>query len=214
MKILATGKVADGVFVVNHGFVNSYIVTDGTDAVCFDCGLIPGRMAVELAKLNLSGKVSSVFLTHSDRDHVGGLRAFPDAKVYLGESEEQMVNGTTKRRVLCFSRHNRLATAHTLLEDDQEIRAGGITVRGIFAPGHTPGSMCFLVNGQYLFTGDLLILKDGKAMPTTPLISMDRPESVASIRKLAGSLHGVTALFTAHGGMTGDFDTAMAEYRS
>jgi glyoxylase-like metal-dependent hydrolase (beta-lactamase superfamily II) len=44
-----------------------------------------------------------------------------------------------------------------LLEDDSVIQVGRLRLRTIHTPGHTPGSMCFLLEGSpILFSGDTL----------------------------------------------------------
>jgi glyoxylase-like metal-dependent hydrolase (beta-lactamase superfamily II) len=44
-----------------------------------------------------------------------------------------------------------------LLEDDDVIQVGRLRLRTILTPGHTPGSMCFRVEGSpLLFSGDTL----------------------------------------------------------
>lgn len=214
MKTVKTGKVEDSVYAVSHGFVNFFIITDGTNAICVDSGSGAGQTAQETAKLGLKGlNVSAIFLTHSDSDHAGGVDAFPDAGIYLPVEEEQMINGKTKRRIMGKETLNQFGKPHISIEDGQEIRIGGITVKGIATPGHTPGSMCYLVNGKDFFTGDLLVLKNGKAEVTPSYLTMDMAESSNSIRKFARSLTGIRALFTAHGGMTREFDKAVEGFK-
>src|SRR6185503_5978020 len=44
-----------------------------------------------------------------------------------------------------------------VLDDDAVIEVGRLRLHTIFTPGHTPGSMCFLVEGSpVLFSGDTL----------------------------------------------------------
>ncbi len=49
--------------------------------------------------------------------------------------------------------------ADRLLIDDEQVQLGAATIRVLHTPGHTPGSCCFLVDGQ-LFTGDTLFVGD------------------------------------------------------
>ncbi len=45
------------------------------------------------------------------------------------------------------------------VEDGQILKAGDVSVRVIATPGHTPGSVCFLVADRYLLSGDTLFTK-------------------------------------------------------
>lgn len=50
-----------------------------------------------------------------------------------------------------------LASADFTIEDDAVFQVGRLRLRAIHTPGHTPGSMCFLVEGSpVLFAGDTL----------------------------------------------------------
>ena len=50
-----------------------------------------------------------------------------------------------------------LASYDDLLEDDSVIQVGRLRVRTILTPGHTPGSVCFRLEGSpLLFSGDTL----------------------------------------------------------
>lgn len=45
------------------------------------------------------------------------------------------------------------------LQDSDEVRCGKTQLRVVAAPGHTPGSMCYLVADRYLMSGDTLFTK-------------------------------------------------------
>jgi glyoxylase-like metal-dependent hydrolase (beta-lactamase superfamily II) len=50
-----------------------------------------------------------------------------------------------------------LPTYDQILDDDAVIEVGRLRLRTIHTPGHTPGSMCFLLEGApVLFSGDTL----------------------------------------------------------
>ncbi|NLX17697.1 MAG: MBL fold metallo-hydrolase [Desulfobulbus sp.] len=50
--------------------------------------------------------------------------------------------------------------AYTSLQDGEFLGfdSGGPRVQVLFTPGHTPGSTCFLVDGQYLISGDTVFI--------------------------------------------------------
>lgn len=91
----------------------------------------------------LAGRdVSHIVVTHSHFDHWAGfdvLRAATDAPVYASADE---TNLEASRQV-------------EPLADGASLRFGGVTLRVIHTPGHTPGSICLLV-GDALLTGDTL----------------------------------------------------------
>jgi glyoxylase-like metal-dependent hydrolase (beta-lactamase superfamily II) len=91
--------------------------------------------------------VSHVFLTHSDFDHVGGLAALPGAAVYLSTDEGQMVDGTTTRS-FGLLRNSLYGREWTPCRDGEVVNAGSIKVVAIATPGHTPGSMSYLIEDR------------------------------------------------------------------
>lgn len=101
--------------------------------------------------------------THAHADHLTGaqpLKAlFPNAKVAIGAriTEVQKVF----KQVFNFGDH--FATDgrqfDVLLQDGSEIKAGKLTIKTIFTPGHTPACASYLI-GDALFTGDALFMPD------------------------------------------------------
>jgi hydroxyacylglutathione hydrolase len=210
MNPAATGQVADIVYAVKDSHVNFYLVRDGDRYIAFDSGAGTECILGEMKKLGIDpAAVAAVFLTHGDSDHTGGLGLFPRAVAYLGNAEEQMVDGR-KARFLVFK--NKLARKHVLLADNESVRIGGLTVTVLSTPGHTPGSVCYLVNGEYLFTGDTMSLKAGKADIFSRAINMDSEAQAQSLKKVA-RLTGVKAIFTAHHGISNSFDSALEPFR-
>jgi glyoxylase-like metal-dependent hydrolase (beta-lactamase superfamily II) len=135
---------------------------------------------------------------------------FPNAQVYLSRQEEQMINGKTSR-FLIFGNHIS-RDDYQLIYDGQILNFAGATIKGILTPGHTPGTMCYLVDGKYLFTGDVVRLIDGKAVEFHQFINMDTPTGIKSIEKLS-LLEGIEYVFTAHHGVSDDFEKAFESFR-
>jgi glyoxylase-like metal-dependent hydrolase (beta-lactamase superfamily II) len=210
MHALDTQEIIPGIFTIKDDtYMNLYILKKEDTWIAIDAAKNPDAVRNELKKLNIDPwKISAVFLTHSDRDHVGAVKLFKNAVVYIPSAEEQMINGTT-RRMLIFN--NKLKVAYRLLQDGQEVEIGKIKVQSILTPGHTPGSSCYLVEGKYLFTGDTLALLDGKVGLFNHFFNMDDAAQRASLSKLA-TLPDVQRVFTAHYGMTDHFRGAFENW--
>ncbi|OHE70822.1 MAG: hypothetical protein A2Z99_05520 [Treponema sp. GWB1_62_6] len=202
-----TGLVASGVFAILDSFVNLYLVERDGKYLAVDAGTDAKNVRAEMARLGIAPEdVEVLLLTHTDYDHVDAASLFTNARVYISEREEDMLNGKA-HKVLFF--RNSLKTEHGFLADGEETRIGGWMVRTIVVRGHTSGSACFVVDGKYLFTGDNLSLREGKAAPFNDFFNMDTPTQRADLPKIAG-LEGIELLATGHYGTTKAYAGATA----
>lgn len=202
MKALETAAIMGDIYAVKDGYANFFLVkgTDGYIAV--DAGDHPEHITRELQRLKIDGdQVKGVFLTHTDRDHIAALGLFGKAKVYISRDEEQMINGKTPRFFSLFK--NSLPVGYELVDDGRTVDIAGVKIKGILTPGHTPGSMCYLVNDKFLFTGDSMSLKDGRAGLFNDLFNMDSELQRKSLYKLK-NIPEVKIVFTTHYGLTDD----------
>jgi glyoxylase-like metal-dependent hydrolase (beta-lactamase superfamily II) len=202
----------EGIYVIKgDSFVNFYLVKSGSNYIAIDTGNNLKNVKQEMVKLKIDpAKVTAIILTHTDSDHVGAIKLFSNAKVYISTAEEQMINGKTTRVAILMK--NKLDNPYEMIEDNEIIDISGLKVKGILTPGHTPGSMSYIINDKYLFTGDTLSLKDHKAKLFNELFNMDSAAEAESIRKLA-NLADIKCLFTAHYGYTDNYEKALASWR-
>jgi hydroxyacylglutathione hydrolase len=197
MSVVPTGVIRPGLAVVRTGTVNFYMVWAGDAVVAFDSGYGAAAIRRELARVGVRpDDVTHVFLSHSDIDHVGGSRLFRNARVYLSAAELPLATGQVSRALTIRTRAPRRDWG--LLDDGDVVQVGSSYVRAISCPGHTPGSMSFLVDETQLFTGDALAVKQGRTFRGRRLYTMDFDERNRSVAKLIGI--GASAIFTAHSG--------------
>jgi glyoxylase-like metal-dependent hydrolase (beta-lactamase superfamily II) len=86
--------------------------------------------------------VGKVLETHGHWDHIQAVPAVRDAGYDVGVTADDA---------------GMLPSYDFLIEDDSVIKVGRLRLRTILTPGHTPGSICFQVEGSpVLFSGDTL----------------------------------------------------------
>ena len=203
MKPAETGLVHDtAIFAVKNGMNASFFVKTDDGYILFDAGSNADKFAASLKDNGISaGEIKWIILSHSDYDHVASLPLFANAVIYMCRDELPMVNGTTRRNA--FGRNTLPAGIDTnriiLLSDGQELDFGGTAVRCIAAPGHTPGSMMYLIGGKYLFTGDAFKISGG-AIKVHPF-TMDSKMSKQTIERLKDTVNGCSVVMTSHYGI-------------
>ncbi len=105
-------------------------------------------------------RITRILVTHAHPDHINGLEALlkaTDATVHMQSDETEYL-----RKVADFFQmpteflRKRSANFQPVGEGD-EIKIGALPVTFLHTPGHTPGSQCFLVDGN-LVSGDTLFI--------------------------------------------------------
>ena len=213
-RIPKTGRIADDFYLINEGYVCSYLLKVRDSFVAFDSGWEPDRLLRGLAELAIDpAKVGTILFTHSDRDHVGGRAAFPNAQAFISKAEEAMLDHTCARFLGLI--HNKpLAFEYSTLAPDEELLIdGAVGIRCLHTPGHTVGSMSFLVDDSFLIVGDECNIRRGKAVLDMRMINLDNEMRRDSIRRLA-KLDGISLLCPAHSGYTRNFAAAMEAWRT
>ena len=138
--------------------------------------------------------LKAVFLTHAHFDHAGNAKKLQDdgAKIYVGEKDfNKLLND--QNLASDFGRKFEYLTADFKLYDGQEIDIIGIKIKVISTPGHTDGSLTFLVDDM-LFTGDTLFLG---SVGRTDFVTGDKNAMISSVKKLF-ALNGDYKVFPGH----------------
>jgi len=210
MQTIETKEVISGIYAINEKFVNFFLVKDSLGYVAIDAGQDIEKIKTELIKLSINpDSVHTVLLTHSDDDHVGGLKLFKNASVYISENEIPMLTGN--QRKFWFGKNSLGIDKYSLITANQILNAGNTKVKCIETYGHTSGSMSFLINDSCLFVGDAMILSNGKIADPIGFFTMDKKQANNSIKNIT-NLQGVSYIFTAHSGYSSDYNYAVSNW--
>lgn len=205
LKPMDTAEIIENIFVVRDGYANMFFVKTSEQYIAIDAGKNPKNVEKEINKLNIPlEKVSAVFITHSDYDHIASVNLFPNAQIYISKEEEKMIDGSTFRLLIS---KNKFKADYKTLENNGIIKVENTTIEGILVPGHTYGLMCYLINGKYLFTGDAIGLKNGKVKILNHFFNKDSKMLRQSLIKLSERTE-IQYIFTAHFKFSDDFNYA------
>ena len=136
--------------------VNCYILAKEDNAICIDPGGSPEKIIKILEDNNLS--LEAIINTHAHFDHVGANAALAekyDCPVYVHESDLKSLEDSVANLSVWFNEELKTGYEIKLLHDNENMTLGGLDFEVIHTPGHTPGCVCLLQNGN-LFTGDTL----------------------------------------------------------
>ncbi len=168
---LVVGPVDNNVFVVRCRRTGEALLVDAANE------------HEQLLELCRDLGVRKVVETHGHWDHIQAVPQLREAGYQVAVRAEDAAM---------------LPSYDLLLEDDDLLEVGQLRLRTIHTPGHTPGSMCFLIEGSpVLLSGDTLF-PGGPGNTATEL--GDFPTIIESIeRRLFAPLSPETLVMPGHG---------------
>jgi glyoxylase-like metal-dependent hydrolase (beta-lactamase superfamily II) len=152
---------------------NCWIFAPGKGSECFivDPGMAIPDLVPEISEVLLRHNLKPIatIVTHGHLDHTFSVHAFdqkygvatyihPKDRAFLQNPEGIMTPGgptTEILRQMGISHFEEPADVRELTHGT-ELEIAGFKLKALHAPGHTPGSTVFVVDDEYLISGDVL----------------------------------------------------------
>jgi len=137
-----------------------YLVVDEASRTCalIDPAFDTDRLIALTADQGLT--VTHIINTHNHSDHTAGnaaVIAATGAKLYIHHRDAAALGKIFNRGFSRLMGGKGSPPPDVLLEDNDAIKIGAVTLNVIHTPGHTPGGICLHTEG-HLFTGDTVFV--------------------------------------------------------
>lgn len=157
--------------------VNSYVIHGAQGDIVVDAGAEPEKILGAIR-----APVAAVLITHGHADHISALdelRHSLDAPVYMHPLDAEGAG----------------IENYEPLEDGEDMVVAGESLRVLHTPGHSPGSVTFVV-GEDQVVGDLVL---PGSVGRTDLSGASWEQIELSIRKVMPLWTAATRLYAGHG---------------
>lgn len=150
----------------------------------------------------LDASVEAIVHTHTHIDHVGataGVQSTTGARACIHEADRFLYDLLPVQAAMLGLALPETTDMEGSLRDGESIHAGGLEMCILHTPGHTPGSVTFVVtaeSGTHVFTGDTLFRR---GIGRTDLWGGDHPTIMKSLREKVLALPDDAIVIAGHG---------------
>lgn len=181
---------------------NNYLLMDKNtkEAVLIDCSEYKQEIIEDIYKLG--AKVKYILLTHGHFDHILGVNKMTEAlgvDAYIKNADIILAENINTMPKLLNLPMAKVPIINGRIEDWQEFQLGEHKIKAIPTPGHTEGGMSFLVDNEFLFSGDTLFCQ---SFGRTDLFGGNIKKLVNSIKNVLFALEDNIIVYPGHGQST------------
>lgn len=144
-------------FILGSWKENAYILHNNKVALIIDPGEDAPNIINKIETLGI--KPLAILCTHAHFDHIGGVYELKEKyqiPFYLHSKDKRLLKQANLYRK--FAGDNTIYKTPSIdyfLDDIEDLSIGDFNIKVIYTPGHSKGSVSFLIN-ELIFSGDIL----------------------------------------------------------
>lgn len=196
-------------FVAPMFATNCWVIASakGSECIIVDPGMTDISKEIEMIVEEEGLKPVAALLTHGHLDHTFSVKPLADGydiPAYIHSEDRRFIAEPAGIHGSQFSEQlNGMQFSEPqkveVLKDGSELNLVGLNIRAIHAPGHTRGSLMFLINGETLLSGDVLF---AGSIGRTDLPTGSASDMRNTLRKKVLTLDDGIRVLPGHGGET------------
>jgi hydroxyacylglutathione hydrolase len=143
-------------------------------------------------------KVNYILLSHGHADHIGAagkLQQATSAEIYIHPDDTFLLDIADIQAAMFDLRPPQPFKTNLFHGNDDHLGVGDYPIEVISTPGHSPGSVCFKING-FIFSGDTLFYE---SIGRTDLLGGSVQHIITSIKEKLFILTPETKVYPGHG---------------
>lgn len=188
-------------FVIGFLDVNNYLLIDeeSKEAVLIDC--TEKNAKIDETLIEYGAKLKYILLTHGHFDHVLGVNDFKrkyGCEVFIHGDDDVLLQNVDKFMSGFGFGKTEVQNVDSFLIDNQVLKFGNIRIKVIHTPGHSQGSVCYLVEDN-LFSGDTIFFE---CVGRTDLMGGNFQQLKSSVEKKIFNLDKNIKIHPGHGPST------------